>query len=310
MLTVDALASLLQVESCSQPPALVVKAATLHNGYEMLRVEYLSVSGPVPAYLLLPDGDDVVPGVVVHHQHAGQRHLGKSEVCGLAGDPWQAFGPALARNGVAVLAPDSICFEDRRPHLTGIKADEEADFLYHFNEMAHRLVRGELLVSEVIMDGLAATAVLSSHPRVDAERVGIAGHSYGGNTVILQVPLDRRVAFACASGAACSYSRKFAEGTGLEFSLVIPRFTDVGDVGDVLRLAAPRRFLIASADGDKYAADAHELVEAAGSAWEQGETQLEHQSSGQGHALDQQRFEQIVQWITETAHARVVLAND
>jgi dienelactone hydrolase len=40
-------------------------------------------------------------------------------VFGIAGDRWQAFGPALARRGWVVLAPDSVAFEDRRRSGTG-----------------------------------------------------------------------------------------------------------------------------------------------------------------------------------------------
>lgn len=43
------------------------------------------------------------PAVLINHQHNGERHLGKSEVCGLAGNPLQAFGPELARHGFVVL---------------------------------------------------------------------------------------------------------------------------------------------------------------------------------------------------------------
>ncbi len=45
--------------------------------------------------------------------------LGKSEVCGLAGNPLQAFGVALVKKGFVVLAPDSICFEDRKEKCKG-----------------------------------------------------------------------------------------------------------------------------------------------------------------------------------------------
>ena len=67
----------------------------------------------MPAFLLVPDGARGAPGVVVFHQHASQWNLGKSEVCGLAGDPTQAFGPALVDAGLVVVAPDAGGFEDR-----------------------------------------------------------------------------------------------------------------------------------------------------------------------------------------------------
>ncbi|MEO0559743.1 MAG: hypothetical protein AAF170_16345, partial [Bacteroidota bacterium] len=83
--------------------------------YTRKRLEYEGLEGdPIPAILFMPRGTGPVGGVVIFHQHAGEWHLGKSEVAGDAGDPLQAFGPALASRGVAVLAPDAITFEDRR----------------------------------------------------------------------------------------------------------------------------------------------------------------------------------------------------
>ena len=80
-----------------------------------------SESDNIPAYLFTPKGRGPFPGILIHHQHNGERHLGKSEVAGLAGDKWQAFGPKLAEAGFVVLAPDSICFEDRRKNKRVVK---------------------------------------------------------------------------------------------------------------------------------------------------------------------------------------------
>lgn len=102
------------------PVSFSVHEKVQEVGYSRSRISYPGDEGErLPAYLLLPETGDSLAGVVVHHQHHGQRHFGKSEVCGLVGDPWQAFGPALARSGFAVLAPDSICFEDRRRDARG-----------------------------------------------------------------------------------------------------------------------------------------------------------------------------------------------
>lgn len=84
------------------------------NGYTRFLIEYDSSDGDsIEAFLLLPHGSGPFPGVLTLHQHASQWTLGKSEVCGLTGDPFQTFGPALARCGVCVLAPDAIGFESR-----------------------------------------------------------------------------------------------------------------------------------------------------------------------------------------------------
>jgi len=178
-------------------------------GYRRILINYAGEEGDrIPAYLLLPHGAGPFAAVLVHHQHAGQRHLGKSEVAGLVGDPLQAFGPALASRGIAVLAPDSICFEDRRRNQTGTEADEEADVEQHYNEMCYRLLRGDTLMRKVLDDSARAISLLQAHPQIDADRVGILGHSYGGNTVLFHAALDERIRFACSSGAASSYRYK------------------------------------------------------------------------------------------------------
>ena len=110
----DRLAALLGYAAPDEPPALDVLSTRACDGYVEHAVAFASAEGDVPAYLLVPDGDGPFGGVVAYHQHHSQWHLGKSEVAGRAGDPLQAFGPALARRGVAVLAPDAVGFEDRR----------------------------------------------------------------------------------------------------------------------------------------------------------------------------------------------------
>src|SRR5438270_3131548 len=95
-------AAMLDFEVPAAAPQVAVHAERGRDGYVECAVSYASGEGPVPALLLVPDE----PGggaVVVHHQHNGQWHFGKSEVAGLCGDPLQAFGPALARRGVTVL---------------------------------------------------------------------------------------------------------------------------------------------------------------------------------------------------------------
>jgi hypothetical protein len=76
------------------------------------RVSYNVEPGErAPAYLFVPRGlrpGERRAGVFAHHQHAGQFHLGKSEVAGLAGNPEQAYALDLARRGYIVLAPDAI----------------------------------------------------------------------------------------------------------------------------------------------------------------------------------------------------------
>src|SRR5215207_6187511 len=109
--------------------------------------------------------------------------------------------------------------------------------------MSYRLVRGDTLMRKVLDDAAAAISVLAELDMVNATSIGILGHSYGGNTVLFQAALDERVRFACTSGAACSYRHKMERGIGIEMAEVLPGVVDRLDIGDLLRLTAPRPML-------------------------------------------------------------------
>ena len=279
------------------------------EGYRRLRVSYLSEEGDsIPAYLLLPDqaaGGETLGAVLVHHQHHGQRHLGKSEVCGLVGDPLQAFGPALARQGLVVLAPDSICFEDRRKNRTGTEADEEADVDQHYNELCYRILRGDTLMRKVLSDSAQAISILRAMRQVAPDRIAILGHSYGGNTVLFHAALDERIRLACASGAAGTYHYKMAHQAGIEMAEVIPGFINLFDIPDLLACFAPRPVLIVSAAEDMASQDALEIVARAEAICASVglPASIEHKRYAGTHALTQERFEDILRWLVQRLKA-------
>lgn len=278
------------------------------DGYLRALISYAGREGDrIPAYFLLPQGAGPFAAVLIHHQHHGERHLGKSEVCGLVGDPLQAFGPALVRRGVAVLAPDSICFEDRRRNRTGTEPDGDADVKQHFDEMAYRLLQGDTLMRKVLDDSARGISLLREHPRIDPQRVGILGHSYGGNTVLFHGALDLRIRYLCASGAACSYQYKLSHQIGIEMAEIIPGFATRFDIADLVKCMAPRRVLLVSATEDSYSQDADLIVESAREAWAaQGvERWLELARYVGGHDLSPERFDTIVDWIVARAEAEM-----
>jgi dienelactone hydrolase len=297
----ERLTALLHFAAPPAAPALEVRGTAPREGYAEHRVAFAGAEGAVPAYLLVPDDARAPgPGVVVHHQHHSQWHLGKSEVAGRAGDPLQAFGPALARRGLVVLAPDAPGFEDRRASGPGLEP-REGDGLQHFNEMAYRLVAGRLLMTTVLRDAAAALSVLAAHAAVDAARVGVAGHSYGGNTTLFHAALDDRVRFACASGAACTYRHRMADRTAIELAQIVPGIRAVADLDDIVGLIAPRPLLLVSAPDDVYSADADAIERAVAPRFPAGA--LRHARFAGGHALTPERLTLIVDWVAETAGA-------
>lgn len=276
-----------------------VFSTTKEDGYTRQYIKYASGAETVPAYLLIPDKQGNNPAVLINHQHNREHHLGKSEVCGLAGNPRQAFGPALTKKGFVVLAPDSLCFEERREDPTV----EGFDFWQHFHEVSYRIVKGDYLMKQVLNDAMSGISLLAGLPYVDKQRIGTLGHSMGGNTVLFLAALDERISFACASGSACTYEHRMANGVGIELASVIPGFHGPYDIDDLVSLTAPRKLLLVSAEEDKYSMDASAIAEKANKAYEEygAEQNLCHKRYPGGHALTQERFEFIVDWMEKAS---------
>lgn len=264
------------------------------QGYTRQLIEYFSRNEKVPAYLLIPDECDNNPAVLIHHQHNREHHLGKSEICGLAGNPLQAFGVELVKNGYVVLAPDSICFEERRSDTSVIGFD----LWQHLNEMSYGILNGECIMKKVLEDAMNGISLLSNLEYVNNKYIGTLGHSYGGNTAMFLAALDERIKYCCASGCACTYKNRMENGVGIELASVIPNFCCKYDVEDVVSCIAPRKLLIMSAKDDKYSNDAINIVEKASKVYVDYDVidNIEHKRYDGGHELTKERYEYIINW--------------
>lgn len=295
------IAAYIGISSRPSAPAYTVAEEVREEGYRRLRIAYDVDGDRIPAYLLLPHDPTPAPAVLVHHQHNGERHFGKSEVCGLAGNPLQAFGPALARRGFVVLAPDSICFEARRKNAIGtLPLSDDDDFMQHYNEMCARILAGGNLMQKVLLDAMAGVSLLCSLPFVDAARIGTLGHSYGGNTVLFLAALDTRIRYACASGSAVTYKNRFAHDVGIEMASVILGFLQKYDIDTLVSCIAPRDLLLVSADEDKYSRDADSIAAYALPFYANAgaKDKLCHKHYAGGHALTTERVSAILDWFT------------
>ena len=261
------------------------------DGFTRERLEYRGLDGDViPAFLFSPTHRPTRGGVVVFHQHNGEFHYGKSEVAGDVGDPYQAFGPALARRGLAVLAPDAITFEDRRGAVRGVEP-EYRDWVRHYNAMAYRLLDGDTLMRKCLDDAQRALSVLLDATDVDERRVGVAGHSYGGYTALYHAAVDPRCRFACISGAVCSFETRRREDTGITLFETVPGLTRALDTHHLLSAIGPRPTLVVSGTQDKYSRDADKVVATVAGDF------ITELRVDRGHALDHERFDAIVEWL-------------
>ena len=265
------------------------------DGFSRERIEYRGLEGDViPAFLFEPTERRPKGGVVVFHQHNGEFHFGKREVAGDVGSPFQAFGPALARRGLAVLAPDALTFEERRGEIRGVEP-HDYDWLQHYSAMSYRLLDGDTLMRKGLDDAQRALSVLIDAAELDERRVGIAGHSYGGYTALYHAAVDERCRFACISGAVCSFDTRRREETGITLFEAVPGLAQLVDTHDVLAAIRPRPTLVASGTEDKYSRDADQVV-----AKVAGDFITELRVE-RGHALDQERFDAIVEWLVAWA---------
>ena len=311
--TRERIAEFIGLEVVSEHPPIQIVERQSENGHTRSLVQYtLSDGDVVEAFLFEPERKSSKTSVLVLHQHNSQWTIGKSEIAGLAGDPMQAFGPALARHSVTVIAPDAIRFESRlgmsgrgtqlTPTLTR-PGGSAGGWLQYYNQMAHRLVQGDLLMRKMLSDCMAAISVLQSI-NSDGMPIGAIGHSLGGGLALFLAALDTRVAFTCSSGAAGSFRHKLAHGTGLELSLIIPGFAKQFDIEDVVRCIAPRKIFVVSSEDDALSADADDVVQRARGVFEgmNCSERLEHLRSQGGHALDRHRFNAIVNWTLAQCH--------
>ena len=221
-------------------------------------------------------------------------------MCGLVGSPYQAFGPVLARQGFVVLVPDVICFEERRRNAHGTEPlGDDLDFWNHLTEMCYRILSGDYLIKKILEDTMTGISLLSEYPGVDKNRIGTLGHSMGGNTVQFLAAMDERISFACASGSTCSYKNRMENSVGIELASVVPKFCEKHEVSDLLACFAPRKMLIVSADDDKYSRDAEDVVSEAKKKCAQlgVEENISHIRYSGKHALTQERFDMIVNWV-------------
>ena len=221
------------------------------DGYTRRHVTYNVPSGRGSAFLSVPDHvEGPVPVVFCHHQHAGQFDLGKSEPCGLRGDPDQAYAAELAQRGLITIAPDAIGFEDRN------WADGHNITWF---ELSSRLVINRTLLADCLQEISLALDYATSVPEADPQRVGFIGHSYGGRAALWAPAWDRRISASVSNCGCIPYRESFTRDTGFQAEFVVPGFATDHDLDDVITLADKCQYLIMATDDDRWSRGAQWL---------------------------------------------------
>ena len=144
----------------------------------------------VPAYLFTHAGRSKRPGIVALHPHGGDNifPIGKDYVCEPSPTNTGAYAYRLARAGFVVLAPDSLCFGERREG-TGYSRN----FFYEIIRTMELFGRGSSLTWKNTWDIARAIDVMETLPQVQAGAIGLIGHSGGSIQSYIAAACDQRV---------------------------------------------------------------------------------------------------------------------
>lgn len=195
----------------------------------------------VPAYLLVPHTRATPgPAVLAIHGHGA----GKDLVCGIApGGPGDDYAHRLAVAGYLVLAPDLRGFGER--------ADHDIEGKYHCDwNLVCATMAGVVPLARNLWDLGRALDVLEVDPLVDANRIAVAGLSYGATCTLFLAALDQRVAAAIVSGYLSSWRAAHTVPWNMCGSQVLPGMLGALEHLDLAALAAPRPLLVETGTED------------------------------------------------------------
>ena len=192
----------------------------------------------VPAYVFLPKlSGRLSRAVLCHHQHGGQYEVGKDGPAGLGSTPDQHYAIELARRGYVTIAPDALAFGERGDAKGKLKAGNYERF-----EALHRLTEGKSLQGKYVWDARRALDYLETRAEVDPARMGMIGHSLGGQETLFTAAADTRIKAAASSCGFASLQTIQRDRILHNFALFVPGLATHGDYGAVLALVAPACF--------------------------------------------------------------------
>ena len=159
-------------------PTVKILSREDKGDFTLEKFEFDNLAGStVPGYLLLPkNAPGKVPAILYCHWHGGQYDIGKEELFRTNATP-VAAGPALVKQGYAVIAIDAYCFGERNG--AGPGGPDEKGSAGEMTASKFNLWVGRSLWGMIVRDDLMALDYLCSRPEIDTARVGVTGISMG-----------------------------------------------------------------------------------------------------------------------------------
>jgi dienelactone hydrolase len=173
----------------------------IEEKYIRRKIDYAVEPGDrVPAWLLTPKnllGQPGVkaPAVLCLHQTVG---IGKDEPVGLGGNPNLHYAKELAERGYVTLAPDYLGGDIPEVGIRGGFGENRTD------PYSLGYVSGTM---KGIWNHMRAVDLLQSLPFVDADRLGVIGHSLGGYNSLFVAAFDERLKVVVSSCGFTTFAK-------------------------------------------------------------------------------------------------------
>lgn len=224
-----------------EPELVVHETVDVEGLYQRKLISYqVEADERAHAYLGVPHGlTGPVAGVVALH---GTFPQGKERAAGLVDTPDKAYLDHLCRRGYVVIAPDHFVAGHRIPPEGPY---ETARF--------HEKHPDWTAVGKFTYEHSIAIDVLQQQPEVIPERIGVMGHSLGGQGTIFLAAYDDRIAAAACNCAApffrhwsavehWSRDRWYVYFKHLREGLLAGQLPPI-DFHEIISLIAPRPYL-------------------------------------------------------------------
>lgn len=227
-------------------------------------VENIEIFEKVQAYLLIPkDIKEKAPAILAIHQHASNWEVGKSEVVGLTNNQMYSYGLDLVNRGYVVIAPDLLCFESRMGS-NQYRDSKEGNRNFEKFEALQYLMLGSTIQAKTLHDLSCAIDVLQSLNYVDQNRIGVIGHSLGGQESIWLEWFDPRIKVGVSSCGVSCIKDILENGIIHNMWLYIPRLLEICDMDEIINeIVKDRKLMITSGlrDGRHFPLSGIEKIE-------------------------------------------------